>query len=109
MSRKQNNVRVLDWTLPPHHRLPRAQSEQGPKTLGQLKSEQVLTGSAKQKERQRKRKIKQNSYGQPASQPGKLNNAKRETEKLMCVKMKESKAPKITWGTTQKLHQRDSK
>jgi hypothetical protein len=30
------------------------------------------------------------------SQPGKLFNAKRETEKLMCVKMKENKAPKIT-------------
>lgn len=46
---------------------------------------------------------------QPASQPGKLNNAKRETEKLMCVKMKESKAPIITWATTQNLHQSDTK
>jgi hypothetical protein len=30
------------------------------------------------------------------SQPGKLFNAERETEKLMKVKMKENKAPKIT-------------
>jgi uncharacterized protein HemY len=76
MNRKQNNVKVLDWTPHHHHRLPRAQSEQG---LAKIRAGPYRKCETERKTTKEKEKTEQlRIASQPASQPAREAERRKE-------------------------------